>query len=164
MRSDRAHAPSLARNTDGTAALELTVLLPFLFALSFGVFEFGHLIYQYHLMTSGVRDAARYLSGNPYRDESGGGPSAAAEAAARNIAMRGTADASGDYRISWWNDANTINIATDTGNDTGYRGGAVTIIKVRTSVPYQSLGFLEFLGIEPITLTASHEERMYQSR
>lgn len=162
MRSKRACTTRLDRSTEGTATLELAFLMPFLFALGFGVFEFGHLTYQYHLIVTGVRDASRYLAGLPRHS---------ADDAAKNIAMRGTPDTTGELRVSWWNETSPfyidyVSIPNDDGTGNRlYRGGDnIEMVKVWTSVPYQSLGFLEFLSIEPITLSARHEERLYQNR
>jgi Flp pilus assembly protein TadG len=158
------NANKLNGDTGGTATLELAVILPFLMTLGFGTYEFGNLIYNYHLITAGVRDASRYLAGNPQGVSD-------AIAAAKNIAIRGTIDSNGTFRIPWWNDANTISIDYSLiPNDDGldgrlYRGGdTVTTITVTATVPYHQLGFLEFLSLGPITLKASHEERAYQNR
>jgi Flp pilus assembly protein TadG len=145
---------------NGTATVELAVLLPFLFTLGFGMFEFGHLVFQYHLISAGVRDAARYLAGNPQGVND-------PDAAAKNIAMCGTANTCGASRVPWWNNADSIRIDrfTFANNDGDYRGGAqIMTVRVSTSVSYGALGFLEFLNLGPITLTASYEERMYQNR
>jgi hypothetical protein len=164
MRGKSNRSTSLGCDTRGTATLELAVILPFLMTLGFGTYEFGNLIYNYHLITAGVRDASRYLAGNPQGV-------ADPIAAAKNIAIRGTIDANGAFRIPWWNDANTISIdyslvPNDDGSDGRlYRGGdTVATITVSALVPYHQLGFLEFLSLGPITLKASHEERAYQNR
>jgi Flp pilus assembly protein TadG len=49
-------------DTRGSALLEGTVLTPFLCVLLFGVYEFSNFFYQQHLVSTGVRDAARYLA------------------------------------------------------------------------------------------------------
>lgn len=146
----------LAADENGNAILELAIILPVLFTIGFGVIEFGNLIYQYHLITVGLRDAARYVSGLPLPVN---------QAAAQNIATTGVLSG-GTNRVSWWTPAN-VNVATnDVQNDDGfgnklYRGGAnITMVTVSTSVTYQSLGFLNYLGLGPITLSAQHEERV----
>jgi hypothetical protein len=157
MRGKHNRSKSLSGDTRGTATLELAVILPFLMTLGFGTYEFGNLIYNYHLITAGVRDASRYLAGNPQVSDS--------IEAAKNIAMRGTVGSNGELRIPWWNDAGTITIVSEdhSADGTPYRGGGTTIT-VKADVPYHQLGFLEFLGLGPITLTASHEERSYTYR
>src|SRR5262245_5089807 len=52
----------LCRDTEGSALLEGAIVTPFLCILVFGVLEFSHFFYQQHLVSTGVRDAARYLA------------------------------------------------------------------------------------------------------
>lgn len=46
----------------GLAAIEFTIILPFLLLLIFACAEFGRLLYQYNALNKTVRDATRYLS------------------------------------------------------------------------------------------------------
>jgi len=46
----------------GLAAIELTIILPFILLLIFSTAEFGRLLYQYNALNKSVRDAARYVS------------------------------------------------------------------------------------------------------
>lgn len=48
----------------GFAAVELTIILPFLLLLIFATAEFGRLLYQYNALNKTVRNASRYLAGN----------------------------------------------------------------------------------------------------
>src|SRR5438105_2183839 len=50
------------RNSEGSALIETAIILPVLFALVFGVFEFSWLTCQQHLILTGIRDAARYIA------------------------------------------------------------------------------------------------------
>ena len=50
------------RDQEGSALIEGAILVPVLFALIFGVLEFSYYFYQQHLVSTGVRDAARYLA------------------------------------------------------------------------------------------------------
>ena len=57
--------PRLSRGPSrhrGAALVELAMILPLTFVLSFMVIDFGRAIYEYNLLTKTVRDAARYLS------------------------------------------------------------------------------------------------------
>jgi Flp pilus assembly protein TadG len=139
----------------------LAIVLPVLFMIGFGIFEFGYLIYNLHLITTGVRDAARYASGLPQ---------GSADAAAKNLAMTGVTSGGTD-RVSWWNDPTTITITYPTVANTvvgglkSYRGGDnIVLVQVAANVDYQGLGFLGFLGLGSITLHAQHEERLYGVR
>lgn len=155
----------LAGDIRGASLLEGAILLPFLFTLGLGMFEFGNLLYQYQLVMSGVRDAGRYLA---RVDVTAGTPRTTAEANAKNLALTGTVDGSGAARVSWWNAADitvtypTTNnpiINTDTGART-YRGGPlITEIRVSTTATYGSFGFLSYVGLGPITFTLEHRER-----
>ena len=51
---------SLTKNK-GLAAIELTMILPFLLLLIFATAEFSRLLYQYNALNKIVRDASRYL-------------------------------------------------------------------------------------------------------
>ena len=53
---------SLLGDKDGSALVEGAVLVPLLFVLLFGVYEFSWFFYQQHLVSTGIRDAARYLA------------------------------------------------------------------------------------------------------
>ncbi len=46
---------------DGVAAIELTLILPFLLLMVFATVEFSRMIYQYNAINKVARDAARYL-------------------------------------------------------------------------------------------------------
>lgn len=156
---------------NGHAVLELAVVLPVLLMIALGVFEFGRLIYSYHLIQNGVRDGARYVAGLPY-DPANTSQTTSQLAATQNIATRGVVSG-GTNRVSWWapstvgiaygSVANTPNGAC--GVQRCYRGGdALVIVTVSTSVPYSPLGYLGFLGLGSITLNFSHQERLFGVR
>jgi hypothetical protein len=48
----------------GLAAIEFTMVLPFLLLLIFASAEFGRLMFQYNALNKTVRDASRYLTTN----------------------------------------------------------------------------------------------------
>jgi len=50
------------RNENGFAAIELTIILPFLLLLIFATAEFGRMLYQYNALNKTVRNASRYLT------------------------------------------------------------------------------------------------------
>lgn len=147
----------------GVALVEMAVVMPFVFILSLGIFEFGNVLYQHHLIATGIRDAGRWLARYPVE---AGGPESG-EAQAKQIALTGEI-VGGTKRVSWWNVADiTINIVPisnpidpGTGERT-YRGeDPIKIIRVSTTGSYSGLGFLDFLGIGPeLVFSLSHEER-----
>ena len=161
MRYLRKLARPLHSDQRGTSTIELAIVLPVLFTIGLGMFEFGYLIYNYHLINVGVRDAARYAAGLP---------AGSADADAKSIAMKGVRTG-GTFRISWWNNPNTVVITNPSVPNTlisgvkSYRGGDnIFMVKVVADVPYQALGFLGYLGLGSITLHAQHEERLYGVR
>lgn len=146
------------RDERGAAIIEMAVVFPVLLAIGLGVLEFGNLIYSYHLIANGVRDGARYASGLPKE---------CCDDDVKSIAMTGALSGA-DYRVSWWDDPATETTVTysDVLNDDGlgtplYRGGDVIWrVTVTASVPYDSLGFLGYFGLNAPTLVVSHEERL----
>jgi Flp pilus assembly protein TadG len=143
----------------GAAAVEVGLALPFMAILASGLFEYGSLFYNYELVQTGVRDAARYLARveNP----------AASETAARNLALRGTVDATGTLRVSWWKAGDiaityeaTANPMNETTGRRLYRGSdPLTVIRVSTEFDYSGFGFLKSFGLGPVKVNAAHEER-----
>ena len=49
----------------GTALVEIALIFPFLVLLTFGTMEIGSVIYQQHVITKGVQEAARYAARSP---------------------------------------------------------------------------------------------------
>jgi len=146
-------------DTRGTAAVEMGLAFPFLVLLAAGLFEYGALFYNFELIQTGVRDAARYLARVP-------NPSAS-ETAARNLALRGTVDASGTLRVKWWQSGNIAITYETTPNPvdeaTGrrlYRGSdTITVVRVSTAFDHDGFGLLTKIGLGPVKVTAAHEER-----
>lgn len=115
----------LWRDRQGASLLEFTVVLPFLLAFGLGVLEFGNLLYQYHQVTTGVRDAARYLASAGYVDADGDNsadpgeldPDGTRRSNATRIAICGeitSCTTNGDKRVDWWPaDISTIATALD---------------------------------------------------
>lgn len=166
MKTLRAKLKRLQSDDHGMSIIELAVVLPMLLTIGLGVMEFGNLFYRQHLIVNGVRDAARYASGRPY-DAANATQTAAVTAAAKNIATTGK-DSGGTARISWWASGSVTvayttvaNGATSCGSTRCYRPiGDVPVVTVSTSVAYQPLGFLGFLGLGSKTLRFSHQERV----
>ena len=147
------------RDARGTAAMEAALALPFIAVLAAGLMEFGGLFYNFEMIQTGVRDAARYLArvADPV----------ASETAARNLALRGTVDSSGALRVKWWQ-ANNIQITYKTtpnpvDETTGrrlYRGrDPLIVVRVSTSFDFSGLGLLDAVGLGAVRIAAAHEER-----
>jgi hypothetical protein len=145
---------------EGAALVEFTVVLPFLVFLGLGAFEFGSALYGHHVITTGLRDAARYLA---RRDDP-----MAADTAAKQLAVYGEIGGS-TKRVSWWSVGDvTVSVSTianpvdpDTGART-YRGpDPIKIVRVATSATYPGLGLFAVLGMGPtLAINTFHEERV----
>ena len=150
---------SFRRDTRGVAAMEAGLAFPFIVALAAGLFEFGSIFYNFELIQTGVRDAARYLArvADP----------AASETAARNLALRGTVDSSGALRVKWWQPTHiqityktTPNPVDETTGLRRYRGrDPLIVVRVSTSFDHAGLGFLKAVGLGPVRIGAADEER-----
>jgi hypothetical protein len=159
---------SLRDDEDGSALLEGAIVIPVLFALVVGTLEFSYIYYEQHLVSTGVRDAARYLA------RTADPTAAAAQTAAQNLASTGSI-AGGTYRridgfdpsdvtIGFGTIANAIDL--DTG-ERPYReataacGGPdnIRIINVTGSFPHAAMGFLSYFGFGPPTIAVSQSER-----
>lgn len=159
MMRARQHSRSLWLSESGAAMVEFSLLAPFLLSLALGMFEFGRFIYQYQLVVEGLRDAGRYIARLD--------PSVAAnQTSAKNLALTGTIDGTGDVRVEGWeaddiafNPTSVPNV--DVSGNPLYRGGAtIQVIEVTTTFNYADLGFLGALGLGPISVAASHEQRV----
>ena len=151
------------RDDEGSALIEGAIILPVLFILVFGVFEFSWLICQQHLISTGVRDAARYIarSANPN--------DATIKQDAKYLATTGAIDGN-TPRVSGWT-ADDVEISYTFINNpagdnglTNFRGGAVIeSVTVSTTFTVPSLGFFGILRLSPPTFTVSHQERVIGS-
>jgi hypothetical protein len=138
----------------GAALVESALVLPVFLVLVGGVFEFGFFIYQEQLITSGVRDAARYLAlaANPN--------SIASQAAAKNLAVNGKVDG-GVPRVSGWltSDVSVSISVVDNSVGSSSSGSLIRIVTVSTNFIDPSLGFLGLIGLNNPTISVSHQER-----
>ncbi len=151
---------SLWRNSEGTALIESALVVPILCTLVFGVFEFSWLFYQQHLISTGIRDAARYIArtANPNN--------VTIQTGAKNLATTGAIDGKTARVRGWWErDVNityaSVNNSVGVNGLTPFRGGAVIqSVTVSTTFTVPSLGFFGFLGLKPPAFTVSHQERV----
>ena len=144
----------------GATLVEFTVVMPFLLFLGFGTFEFGRALYGYHIITTGLRDASRYLA---RLDDPIG-----SQTSAKELAVYGEI-AGTTHRLSWWNVSDvtvtTSTVANPVDPTTGartYRGpDPITIVRVSTTATYPGLGLLPVMGFgATLTINTYHEERV----
>jgi Flp pilus assembly protein TadG len=151
---------SLWRDSEGTALIEAALVVPILCTLVFGVFEFSWLFYQQHLISTGIRDAARYIArtANPNN--------VTIQTGAKNLATTGAIDGNTARVNGWWErDVNityaSVNNSVGVNGLTLFRGGAVIqSVTVSTTFTVPSLGFFGLLGLKPPAFTVSHQERV----
>jgi zona occludens toxin (predicted ATPase) len=153
--------PELCNDEVGSALLEGALVVPFLFALVLGALEFSFFYFQQHLISTGVRDAARYLARTD-------------QTIAQNLASTGSAAGGSARRVAGFNPADVAitftfvaNAIDPTTNLRPYREAAdecggpdqVRIIHVIGTYRYTSLGFLGYFGLSIPTTTVAHAER-----
>lgn len=148
-------ARPLVKDERGAVLIEMAVVLPVLLAIGLGVFEFGNIFYQYHLLSNAVRDAARYASG---RTDDVCVANSAAQTAVKDIGLK-----NGVGQIT---PVFSISCSAGVANSTQYYRGPSTIrsVTVTGTVTYKSLGLLGFLNLTSPVLTVSHQERILGGR
>ena len=154
---------SIWRDHAGSALVESAVLLPVLFLLVFGVFEFSWLICQQHLISTGICDAARYIAHSTNPND----PTIKKDA--KYLATTGAID--GDTpRVNGWTPDDveisysfTSNLTNEDGLPNFRGGNVIESVTVSTTFIVPSLGFFGMLGLTPPTFSISHQERVIGS-
>jgi Flp pilus assembly protein TadG len=156
----------LARDEEGTALIEGAIIVPVLCILLFGVYEFSWFFYQQHLISTGLRDAARYLARLPTPCNAASPNWPINQASAKNLAVTGSV-AGGAARVKGWSatavrlNCTLIDNPTEANGLTAYRGGPVIyVVTASTSFADPALGFLGVLGLKSPTISVSHSERV----
>lgn len=155
---------SLRHDKDGSALLEAAVVTPVIFALLFGVYEFSWYFYCQHLVSTGLRDAARYLARTDLNNPCS---SSANQAIAKNIA---TLTSDGTARVAGWSASNVAIACTPVSKfvcgastpcalNSGPTAYDVYIVTASTSYTPSTLGFLGFFGFSAPSIVVSHQER-----
>lgn len=138
----------------GAALVEAAVILPVFLTLVGGVYEFSFFLYQEQLVTSGVRDAARYLAltTDP--------TSVTNQSNAKNLAVSGSIGG-GAPRVAGWEPSDvSVSVASIDNAGASYGGGPVVeVVTVSTSFVGHTLGFLGLLGLKSPTIRVYHQER-----
>ena len=150
---------SFFADRNGSAAVEMVLVLPILLALMLGAVDVGNYFLSEHVVDKAVRDAARYAARLPLVDYTGctvpGG--GVAEQQAQRIARFGDPSGSGNARLAGWTADNmtTVTIACDT-TSSWAAGGIYTdfptgapVVTVSATVPYNS--FFGALGLGKLT-------------
>jgi Flp pilus assembly protein TadG len=150
----------VVREEPGSALVEAAVVFPMLMVFGFGVFEFSNVFFQHQEVTTGVRDAARYLArvDNP--------SDATAQLRAKTLAVTGAIDGTKPRVPGWTVGGVTITVDSIPNpviaatSAPAYRGSnPLNIVKVSTSFSYQQMGFLTGFGLGAATFNLAHSER-----
>jgi Flp pilus assembly protein TadG len=170
----RARLRSLWRDQRGTALLEGAIVTPFLCILCFGVYEFSNFFYKQHLVSTGVRDAARYLGRvldpkDPYAPTTAFDLTPSYSDAlpmAQNLATTGITGSGGTLRVKGWDPVLVSAALDDVPNPANtYHGpDPIWIVTVSTDFTPASLGFMGFFGFTDPPIRVRHQERVLGPR
>lgn len=144
------------KDEKGAVLVEAILAFPVLTILTFGMLEFGNVMWERQQLQSGVRDAARYWS--RCRPVTAQYSSTCDEATARNIAFYGNPGGTGNPRVPGWNDAAEISISPAKAS----LSNAPTqddIVRVTGTVTYQGSPVMSALMSGGITISSSTEMR-----
>jgi Flp pilus assembly protein TadG len=162
----------LWRDEKGSAIVEASVAVPVLLIFLLGLYEFSWAFYQQQLISTGLRDAARYLARYDY-STCGGTPSTSCTTAVSNakaIATNG-ATSGGSAMVAGWTTSNVMVAYSSTTNTLvsspcgtnpcrSAWNGLVYTVTVSTNFQDQTLGLFGALGLTGPTLSVSHTERV----
>ena len=161
------------RARQGVAAVEFVLILPLIALMLFGTIDIGRLLFDYQAVSKSVRDATRYLTrvdegtlGLTCAGVTGAGPIAEA----RNLALRGTIDATKPYLLGYWTDPLTVAVSSscvpNTADPKTYQGFFSTVDQIPSITVNATVSFPVLSGWVPgvgstMTFTISHEEVHY---
>jgi len=164
LKTLRSTASRFRSEDAGAVLVEMTLLTPFLLLLSAGVFEFSNILHTRLLIEAGIEDGARYMA----RCSDPSLPAwSTCVANGKNLAVNG-AVSGGTARVSGWSTTDlTVTwpafAAWDANGVELYLSGtgSVNVVQVSTTYAYTGTGLLAYLGYSPLTLTVSHQERVF---
>lgn len=153
------------RDCAGSALVEGAVVVPVLFVLMFGIYEFAWLFYQQQLILTGVRDATRYLARSATPCDYASPDWLIKEEYAKNLAITGSING-GKPRAKGWTTSmvtpHCLVVENPPAADglTAYRGGpAVYVITVSARFTDPALGLFAVLGLLAPVISVAHSER-----
>lgn len=151
---------SIWRDRNGSALVEAAILMPVLLILVLGVLEFSWYFFDQDRVSTGIRDAARYLS--RVTDPA----NVAFQSNAINLAVTGSISGEAARVTGWTTRSVNVDLASvpnpiqDDGSRL-YRGGpTIRIVTVSTTFTHPSLGFLDLLRLTALRITVAHSERV----
>lgn len=146
------------RDEDGSAVIEGALVIPVLMTLVFGVYDFSWYFYNQQLITTGVRDAARYISRSVSTNDATCGQNQGVWPTAIHLAMTwpSVSDtnwpvaAGSNVRVGGWTNPATITITCS--------ANPPYAVQVNASFSGSTLGFFALLGLSAPAISASHQE------
>lgn len=160
----RAAGRGIWRDERGAAIAELALVLPFLFLMIFGMFEFGRALYQQNIVTKGVQDAARFVARHPKLIE--GGSCAAAnissiETTAKELAVRGGSTTAPLILPNFTASTIVVSVScygTTTLDTPTPLSSSIPVVTVTASGVAFTPIFPGYFGLSSINLSAAHTE------
>ncbi len=145
------------KNTDGAVAVEGAILFPVLALIGYGIIDLSMMLLQTHKMEQGLVAGASYLA----RAQT----PTLLTAQAKNIALSGRPDGSGEPRVNGWSDNEITLTIRNIPNNGQYRDGTVVqVAQFASAHPYQGLGFIKLTSGGRVTIRTDHEERLVRAR
>jgi hypothetical protein len=157
---------ALQKNSEGSALVEGAFVVPVLIVLLFGVYEFSWFFYQQHVISTGLRDAARYLARTRDACDFNSAVWGASQENAKSLATTGSIGG-GSARVKGWVAAMVVPRCSQVDNSlpargqSAYRGGPIIyVVTLSTRFVDPSLGFFGLLGLPAPIISVSHSERV----
>ena len=145
---------TFARDENGGVIAEAGLLLPLFISAGLGTLDLSNLMLQNHKLESQLSMASSYLSrsSDPTNWET----------VAKQLAVTGTKDGSGNVKIKGWSTGDiTITYQAVANSNGEYRGDEdIRIVTVSSNVDYKGFGLLSSVIPNGIQLNASVEERL----
>ena len=155
----------MMRDERGSSAAEFALILPLLTLLLFGFYEAGRIYWNYNIVQSSARDAARYAARMPMTCDSGGVGAftdASDETEIKNLTRTGTLAGTGDPLVAGWTNNATVTVSiTCVDNAGGAMGGRYTgftkipTVSISAAAPYGALfgGLVPGFDLSSITVS-----------
>jgi Flp pilus assembly protein TadG len=142
-------------DTEGSALVEMTIILPVIVPLMVGGVELGRVFSDYTTADKSMREAARYLARVPEAGVCTANPWGLARA--KDLAMYGSLNPGQDPQplITDWTDPNTITLTAPACGSFGPQA----VLRLSAQVPF-NVTMLSAIGFpDSFTLDVRHEER-----
>jgi Flp pilus assembly protein TadG len=154
-------ARGLGKSERGAAGVEMALVLPLLVILAFGAIEIGRMVWQYQIVTKGVRDGVRYLTRVPVNCTAvgpGGTFGSSDVDTAKNLVKSGTRTASTPILPEYSSAVFQVTVDCRDAAALGLAGGTyMPIVKMTVQVPFTEW-FSNMLGMGDLTFNVAHEE------